>query len=58
MATKGTVKFTEFEVCEWIDEDGGIVNPNGQVKAFFQWIADSHLVNISEQPEEKKSEAA
>jgi len=58
MATKGTAKFTEFEVCEWIDEDGGIVNPNGQVKAFFQWIADSHLVNISEQPEEKKSEAA
>lgn len=58
MATKGTVKFTEFEVCEWIDEDGGIVNPNGQIKAFFQWIVDSHTVNTSEQPEEKKSEAA
>lgn len=55
MATKGTVKFTEFEVCEWIDEDGGIVNPNGQIKAFFQWIVDSHTVVTSEQPEEKKS---
>ena len=51
MATKGTVKFTEFEVCEWIDEDGGIVNPNGQIKAFFQWIVDSHTVVTSEQPE-------
>lgn len=55
MATKGTVKFTEFEVCEWIDEDGGIVNPNGQIKAFFQWIVDSHTVNTSEPQEEKKS---
>jgi hypothetical protein len=55
MATKGTVKFTEFEVCEWIDEDGGIVNPNGQIKAFFQWIIDSHTVNTSEPQEEKKS---
>ena len=55
MATKGTVKFTEFEVCEWIDEDGGIVNPNGQIKAFFQWIVDSHTVNSSDTQEEKKS---
>lgn len=55
MAPKGTVKFTEFEVCEWIDEDGGIVNPNGQIKAFFQWIVDSHTVNTSEPQEEKKS---
>lgn len=55
MATKGTVKFTEFEVCEWIDEDGGIVNPNGQIKSFFQWIVDSHTVNTSEPQEEKKS---
>lgn len=55
MATKGTVKFTEFEVCEWVDEDGGIVNPNGQIKAFFQWIVDSHTVNTSEPQEEKKS---
>lgn len=55
MATKGTVKFTEFEVCDWIDEDGGIVNPNGQIKAFFQWIVDSHTVNSSDTQEEKKS---
>lgn len=56
MATKGTVKFTEFEVCEWIDEDGGIVNPNGQVKQFFQWIADSQLVNLTPiGDDEKKS---
>lgn len=58
MATKGTVKFTEFEVCEWIDADGGIINQDGQIKAFFQWIVDSHTVVTSEQPEEKKSEAA
>ena len=53
--SKGTVKFTEFEVCEWIDQDGGIVNPEGQIKAFFEWIANSHIVNASNG--EKKSQA-
>jgi hypothetical protein len=52
--TKGSVKFTEFEVCEWIDADGGIVNPDGQIKGFFEWIAASHLVDVK-QDEEKKS---
>jgi hypothetical protein len=56
MATKGTVKFTDFEVCEWIDDDGGIVNPDGQIKAFFEWVAASHVVNAAEQLEEKKSQ--
>jgi hypothetical protein len=53
--SKGTVKFSEFEVCEWIDQDGGIVNPEGQIKAFFEWIANSHIVNASNG--EKKSQA-
>ena len=56
MATKGTVKFTEFEVCEWVDEDGGIINQDGQIKAFFQWIVDSHTVNVTPiGDDEKKS---
>jgi hypothetical protein len=54
--TKGTAKFSDFEVCEWIDLDGGIVNPNGQIKAFFEWIAKSHLVNVSEVAEKKSLE--
>lgn len=56
MATKGTIKFTEFEVCEWIDEDGGIINPAGQIKQFFEWIAASHLVNATQTNNEKKSQ--
>lgn len=54
--TKGTVKFTDFEVCEWIDSDGGIVNPNGQIKAFFEWIAQSHIVQSSQVAEKKSLE--
>lgn len=53
-ASKGTVKYTEFEVCEWIDEDGGIVNPDGQIKKFFEWIAEQHIVKATTE-EEKKS---
>lgn len=52
--SKGTVKHTEFEVCEWIDADGGLLNPNGQIKAFFEAIAKSHMVDTT-QEEEKKS---
>lgn len=51
---KGAVKFTEFEVCEWIDADGGLLNPDGQIKGFFTFIAQSHLVDVK-QDEEKKS---
>lgn len=51
---KGAVKFTEFEVCEWIDADGGLLNPYGQIKGFFTFIAQSHLVDVK-QDEEKKS---
>lgn len=51
--TKGTQKFTDFEVCEWIDSDGGIINPEGQIKKFFEWVAQSHLVQASELAEKK-----
>lgn len=55
---QGKKEHSEFEASLLIDEDGGVLAGGGQVAAFFKWIVDSHTVNTSEQPEEKKSEAA
>lgn len=56
--SQGKKEHSEFEASELIDEDGGVFAGNGQIAAFFKWIVDGHTVNTSEQPEEKKSEAA
>lgn len=53
--SRGKKDYSEFDAAELIDEDGGVLNPNGQIKSFFQWIVESHTVNSSETQEEKKS---
>jgi hypothetical protein len=52
--SRGSKQFTEFDACELIDADGGLINGKGQVKAFFEWIIKSHTVDVK-QDEEKKS---
>ena len=54
---KEAVTFDEIDVCEWIDEAGGI-KADGQVLEFFKYIIQTHVTNISEDKgaeEEKKN---
>ena len=51
---------TELEVCEWIDNAGGLVNglaEGGQLSNFLNYVGKSHIVNTSDSvtTEEKKN---
>ena len=55
-ALKTTPKtFSEMEVCEWIDEAGG-VKAEGVIMDYLKYVIASHTTNLSEKDEaEKKS---
>ena len=44
---KEEVTFTDIDVCEWIDDAGGI-KADGQVLEFFKYVIQTHVTNISE----------
>lgn len=47
--------YTEVEVCEWIDEAGG-VKAEGVIMDYLKYVIASHTTNLSEKEEaEKKS---
>lgn len=51
---KGT-EVSELEVCEWIDEAGG-VKAEGVIMDYLKYVIASHTTNLSEKEEaEKKS---
>lgn len=47
---------TEIEICEWIDDVGGLVE-GGQLSAFINYVGNTHVVNTSDKPvtDEKKN---
>ena len=52
---KSNKTFSEMEVCEWIDELGG-VKAEGQIMDYLKYVIASHTTNLSEKEEaEKKS---
>ena len=54
-AEYGGKVYTEVEVCEWIDEAGG-VKAEGVIMDYLKYVIASHTTNLSEKEEaEKKS---
>jgi hypothetical protein len=53
--SKSDRTFSEIEVCEWIDEAGG-VKAEGVIMDYLKYVIASHTTNLSEKEEaEKKS---
>lgn len=44
------------EVCEWIDDCGGMLAKNGPLVDFVNYVVKNTIVNVSQEEEEKKSE--
>jgi len=55
LKTNSGKTFSEMEVCEWIDEAGG-VKAEGVIMDYLKYVIASHTTNLSEKDEaEKKS---
>lgn len=44
------------EVCEWIDDCGGMLAKEGPLVDFVNYVVKNTVVNVSQEEEEKKSE--
>lgn len=54
---KEPIEYTENDVCDWIDEIGGIFNTEGQVMEYFKYIITSTVTAVSGTPKEEKKKS-
>ena len=53
---KQPIEFGEFEVCEWIDEAGGLSSKDSQIVSFINYMQSSMTPDIKqEESDEKKN---
>lgn len=58
-SNKEEIVFTEDDVCDWIDEVGGVFRQDGPLVDYIKYIVDNTLLQVSKDPvakaEKKKS---
>lgn len=54
---KEPIEYTEDDVCDWIDEIGGIFNTEGQVIEYFKYIITNTVTAVSGTPKEEKKKS-
>ena len=54
ISNKQEIEFTEDDVCDWIDEIGGMFNPEGQVLVYLKYIVQNTVTSVQGTPKEEK----
>lgn len=54
---KEPIEYTEDDVCDWIDEIGGIFNTEGPVIEYFKYIITNTVTAVSGTPKEEKKKS-
>jgi hypothetical protein len=54
MKNNQEIEYTENDVCDWIDEIGGVFKPEGQLVDFIKFIIDKTIINVSNEVKEEK----
>jgi hypothetical protein len=54
MTNKQEIEFTEDDVCDWIDDIGGIFNPEGQILLYLKYIVENTVTAVQGTPKEEK----
>lgn len=54
---KEEIIYTESDVCDWIDEIGGIFNTEGPVMEYFKYIITNTVTAVSGTPKEEKKKS-
>jgi hypothetical protein len=48
------IEYTENDVCDWIDEVGGVFKTEGQLVDFIKFIIDKTILNVTNEVKEEK----
>jgi hypothetical protein len=46
ISNKQEIESTEDDICDWIDEIGGIFNPEGQVLLYLKYIVENTVTTV------------
>jgi hypothetical protein len=56
-SAKQPIEYTESDVCDWIDELGGIYDTEGQFIEYFKYIVQNTVTAVSGIPKEEKKKS-
>ena len=54
ITNKQEIEFTEDDVCNWIDDIGGIFNPEGQILLYLKYIVETTVTAVQGSTKEEK----
>lgn len=54
VSSKQPVEYTEDDVCDWIDELGGLFNTEGQFIGYVKYIISNTVTTVQGLPKEEK----
>jgi hypothetical protein len=54
ITNKQSIEFTEDDVCDWVDEIGGIFNPEGQILLYLKYIVQNTVTAVQGIPKDEK----
>jgi hypothetical protein len=57
ISNKQPIEYTEVEVCDWIDELGGIYQPEGQFFEFIKYIVSQTVTTVQGNVKEEKKKS-
>jgi len=57
ISNKQPIEYTEVDVCDWIDELGGIYQPEGQFFEFIKYIVSQTVTTVQGAAKEEKKKS-
>ena len=54
---KEEIIYTENDVCDWLDELGGLFNADGPIMEYFKYIVTNTVTAVSGTPKEEKKKS-
>ena len=57
VSSKQSVEYTEEDVCDWVDELGGLFNEKGQFIEYFKYIVANTVTTVQGVTKEEKKKS-
>jgi len=54
ISNKKSVDYSENDICDWIDEIGGIFNEKGSIIEYVKYIISTTVITVQGTPKEEK----
>jgi hypothetical protein len=54
---KQPIEYTDLDVCDWIDETGGVFQKEGQLVDFVNFIINNTMLNVNNKLKEEKKKS-